>query len=396
MSVNVVFVGLDPDRPDRTERLAMLLPLPKPVKKDELIARSPEEGDGAVSTLVVEQLDTLVGEGVTLRKEKENPDIFSLVAGREGYLCDRDGVLVVTKVCELYRDIDTVSGDFTGDGPVRIHGGVLAGRTVTVNGDIEILGLVEGARIKATGNVLLRGGIAGGEEGFVSAGRDLLASYAQQATLEAAGSIVLEGPAMNAHLTAGKKIVLKGRASVVGGSVRAREEIEAPVIGSESAVPTDVALGYDPFHSRMVRELTSEREAFDEEERMAMKGVAFAAERLDNPPSLVRDDLLSNVFAMSDLLRAGGEEELSESEAKYRKELGNALMGAMEVERKRESLEESVGEQAAPYPAASLKVERVAHPGVTVSILAHTILLDREYERVKFIIKGDGIEPIYL
>ncbi|MBF0171755.1 MAG: DUF342 domain-containing protein, partial [Nitrospinae bacterium] len=213
MPLTLVFPGLGADRPLRTDRLAALIPVPTPVRKGAVIARPPQEGDPATPTLLFKgTVDELVGPGVTATPGA-TPEGKILVAARDGYLGVRDDTLVVTPLYELFRDVDGQTGDLTVTGNVRIHGGVLAGRSVTVDGDLEILGLVEGARVKASGNLLLRGGIAGGGEGLGVAGRDLLASYAQQASLEAAGAIVLEGPAMNAHLTAGKKIVLQGRAS---------------------------------------------------------------------------------------------------------------------------------------------------------------------------------------
>jgi hypothetical protein len=397
-----------PDAPALSDTLRYLLPLPVRVNPGAELARlmptgvnHPDGVRGPRWNVGDTDASRLFGKGVRLElrpvssggSEKSFP---YLVAEADGYACDCYDQIAVTRIREIFGDVDHALGEMRFRGALRIHGGVLSGVVLATDGDVEIHGLVEGAKITVGGNLILKGGMAGGGEGVCRSGKDVYASYVQQGKVEAGGSILVEGPVMGSELAAGKRIVLKGRSTLVGGSARAREEIVAPVVGSETAIPTEIALGYNPLRSRMAREIEADRERLDEERRMRMTEVVYASSHLGEAVAIVEGELFSNVFAVSEAIRDGVNERLDEEGQKYFKELSNALIGALAVERRREDLTAGGDDEEGPYRQATLRVEKVAHPGVTVSILVHTVTLDREYERVRFVMKDDGIEPVNL
>lgn len=318
----------------------------------------------------------------------------------DGYLCSRGERLSVTPAMEIFGDASPqATGDIRVGGSVRIHGGVLNGVTVAAGGDVETLGLVEEATIRAAGNVLLKGGFAGGGVGKVVAGKHVYSTFVQFGVVEAAESIAVDGPVMNSDLSAGGKIILRGRASLVGGVARARELVSAPVVGSEGAAPTEISLGRNPFTARKGEERKERLEKMKESLRQREMDLEFTAQSLSGLLEPHYDDPLSDALHLSDLVRDGVPEKLDENRLEKFKEAGSALLSIIYTREIMGSDAEGGQEREqsasdAPYPAATLKAEKVAHPGVIISILGQTLKLDREYDCARFILKDGAVAEV--
>jgi len=389
----------------RYDTLEELFALPVKTLKGQVVAREMEAGsshpDGKRGPryLLKEpaRIKDIVASNLALTPEATD----SITSVMEGYLCSRGERLAVTPAMEVFGDVSPhITGDIRVGGSVRIHGGVLSGVTVTAGGDVETLGLVEEAKIRAAGNVLLKGGFAGGSVGKVVAGKNVYSTFVQFGTVEAEESIAVDGPVMNSDLSAGGKIVLRGRASLVGGATRARELVSAPVIGSEGGTPTEISLGRNPFIARKSEERKEKAEKMKEAIRQREMDLEFAAQSLSGLLAPNHDDPLSDALHLSDLVRDGVPDKLDEDRLEKFKEAGSALLSIIYTKDVM-GLDTGGGQEQdpaadAPYPAATLKAEKVAHPGVVLSILGQTLKLDKEYDRARFILKDGVIEDVGL
>jgi len=383
----------------RYPTLEALLGVPVKVHKGQTVAREIDSGavhqDGKrgprIGLPAGKRAASAIGE--SMKAEGEGfADVTSLM---DGYLAARGDMLVVSRIAEVFGDL---YGNLTADAPVRIHGGAASGSSIATSGDVEVLGLVEEAEIRAGGNVILKGGFAGSGKGSVQAGRDFYSTFIQQGNVSCEGSIIVDGPVMNSDIAAGKKIVLRGRSTLVGGSARAKEEVSAPVVGSEGASPTLISLGYDPFYAKKAEE---KKEAADKRAQRldeAEKAADFAAGLLGGIAERRRSDPFPAIFQMSDMLRDGETEQYNDERKEAFHDLSAALL---EIIYLRECAEKDTAEgdeniAAKSFPAASLKVDKVAHPGVSLNIMGVSLALDKEYEKVRFICRDGQIQAAML
>jgi len=174
-------------------------------------------------------------------------DGLSLTATASGAIQFQFGKVSVMDVIEIKGDIDHTVGNIDCRGSVRVTGGVKAGFKLTIDGDLEVAGNVEEAEIHVKGNIMVKGGAFGERGGIMEAGGDITLKYAEGQRLLAGNEIQVGGEIVNCQVEAGQRVTVKGqRGKIIGGSVRARREIRAAVLGSEAGSRTDLQVAYDP------------------------------------------------------------------------------------------------------------------------------------------------------
>jgi uncharacterized protein (DUF342 family) len=184
-------------------------------------------------------------------------DGLSLIATASGAIQFQFGKVSVMDVMVIKGDIDHAIGNIDCRGSVRVTGGVKAGFKLTIDGDLEVTGNVEDAEIHVKGNIMVKGGAFGEQGGIIEAGGDITLKYAEGQRLLAGNEIQVGGEIVNCQVEAGQRVTVKGRrGKIIGGSVRARREIRAAVLGSEAGTRTDLQVAYDPemmsrYHSVM-------------------------------------------------------------------------------------------------------------------------------------------------
>jgi uncharacterized protein (DUF342 family) len=184
-------------------------------------------------------------------------DGLSLIATASGAIQFQFGKVSVMDVMVIKGDIDHAIGNIDCRGSVRVTGGVKAGFKLTIDGDLEVTGNVEDAEIHVKGNIMVKGGAFGEQGGIIEAGGDITLKYAEGQRLLAGNEIQVGGEIVNCQVEAGQRVTVKGRrGKIIGGSVRARREIRAAVLGSEAGTRTDLQVAYDPemmsrYHSAM-------------------------------------------------------------------------------------------------------------------------------------------------
>ena len=166
----------------------------------------------------------------------------------------------VRQVLVIDQDVTANDDPIDFDGEVSIRAAVRMGARVRASGNISVDGSVEGAHIESTGgDIRLRHGVAGHNEAMIKAEGDINARFAENATLMAGRSIVIDIGSMHSRLIAGKSIhMIRGRGQVIGGSTMAGDLIEVKQAGATSGVPTLIHVG-------LSREVMEQLGMFDEE-----------------------------------------------------------------------------------------------------------------------------------
>lgn len=194
-------------------------------------------------------LPALDGKPVPMPKGRNvvvSDDGATLLANISGQISYIDGKVSVFATYEVQADVDNSTGNINFIGNVSVRGNVLSGFVIEAGGNVEVLGVVEGAVIKAGGDIILRRGMQGMGKGVLVSGGDIIARYIENSNIEARNDIKAEA-IMHSNVKCGNKLELSGRKGLlVGGSCKVGKEIVAKVIGSHLATVTDIEVGVDP------------------------------------------------------------------------------------------------------------------------------------------------------
>lgn len=195
------------------------------------------------------EISALDGKPAVLPKGRNvepSQDGQSLTASIDGQVSYIDGRVNVFSNYEVPADVDNSTGNIYFIGNVSIRGNVLSGFSVEAGGNVEVWGVVEGAVIKAGGDIILRRGMQGMSKGTLISGGDIIARYIENSNIEAKNNIKSEA-IMHSNTKCGNKLELSGKKGLlVGGTCKVGKEIIAKVIGSHMATVTEIEVGVDP------------------------------------------------------------------------------------------------------------------------------------------------------
>lgn len=170
----------------------------------------------------------------------------ALIANISGQINYIDGKVNIFSTYEVPADVDNSTGNINFIGNVIVRGNVLSGFVVEAGGTVEVVGVAEGAIIKAGGDIILRRGMQGMGKGVLVSGGDIIARYIENSNVEARNDIKAEA-VMHSYIKCGNKLELSGRKGLlVGGNCKVGKEITAKVIGSHLGTVTDIEVGVDP------------------------------------------------------------------------------------------------------------------------------------------------------
>jgi hypothetical protein len=173
-------------------------------------------------------------------------DHLLLFADVDGHISIAGNKINVLDVFIVNEDVSSKTGNITFIGNVVIKGNVTQGYTVRSSGDVSVSGVVESARIIAGGNLIIRGGFRGGENGELEIAGNAGCSFIEGGIVRVRGNIETSY-IINSTVKCGNSIILSGRGLIRGGSVTARESITANYIGANvSSAVTVIEVGNDP------------------------------------------------------------------------------------------------------------------------------------------------------
>jgi uncharacterized protein (DUF342 family) len=179
----------------------------------------------------------------TVRRAENDPTrVIAAAAGKITYL---NHTLSMNELVVIEGNVDFECGNINAATDVAIKGTVLDLFKVQSKKSIRVGGAIQAADVEAGGDVTIRGGVFGRKKGFVKAGGCIVAKFAEEADLTAAGDIRITRECMNSRIRAeGKFLVARG--AVIGGEVYGREGVQVGAIGSEAGIQTTVIVGIHP------------------------------------------------------------------------------------------------------------------------------------------------------
>ncbi|GHU70292.1 polymerase [Spirochaetia bacterium] len=197
--------------------------------------------------------------GKNVHTADDGETILSDINGQVVVVADK---INVEPVYVVQGNVDLKTGNIIFLGTVVVKGNVETGFSVKAAGNIEISGTVERAELDAEGDIIVHQGITGKGNGIIRSGKSLWAKFIENSTVEAGDMVVVSDGIINAQVDAGKRIICDGkRAHVVGGRLRALEEINVKSLGSPtSGTETICEVGYNPKNKDELTRFTRNKE----------------------------------------------------------------------------------------------------------------------------------------
>jgi uncharacterized protein (DUF342 family) len=221
---------------------------------------------------------TVTGKVIPARNGKEiavplgknvhmGDDGTTIIADMNGQVIIAGGKINVEPVYTVQGNVNIKTGNIIFLGTVIITGTVEDGYSVKAAGNIEVDGTVEKAELDAEGDIIVHQGITGKSNGVIRSGRSIWARFIENAHVEAGDMVVVSDGIINSQVDAFKRIICQGkRAAIVGGRLRATEEINAKSIGSPtSGTETICEVGFDPKSKEQLENLAIRKAEADKQ-----------------------------------------------------------------------------------------------------------------------------------
>ena len=215
------------------------------------------------------------GEGAKLSDDGQ-----TISAAVEGNAKLIDHSVVVEPLISV-ENVDYSNGNMDFNGAIDIEGRIADGFSVKAKSDIQIGKSVSKVKVESGGDIILKAGISGNDEGTIVCGGDLYARYIENSSIICRGNVYVEEAIMHSSLRAEGDIILKGkRAEICGGKIIAGGSVRCKKLGSINEPHTEIFLGIDLETSNAMEKLQD----------AVSKGYA-AADKLDNQIKQIKNAL---------------------------------------------------------------------------------------------------------
>ena len=207
------------------------------------------------------------GADVEMRAGKNtelSPDGKQIIATTSGQAVLFGETVVVEEIYEIKGDVDFNTGNIVFLGTVIIKGSVLDEFAVKATRDIIVKGTVGKSELESEGDIIISGGVMGKGAGKIIAGGSVYSKFIENVSISAGQDVVAKEGILHSRIDAGSRVICNGkRAAIVGGKIRAGQEINSKLIGSQAYTDTLCEAGVDPKTKERLEKL--EKEHIDNE-----------------------------------------------------------------------------------------------------------------------------------
>jgi uncharacterized protein len=299
-------------------------------------------------------------------------DGLELTAEINGQVVYQHLKISVDPVHVVKGDVSLETGNIVFLGSVLITGNVQDNFVVKSAGNIEVRGSVQKAFLEAEGNIIVRQGIVGREEAKIeSTGGSVYAKFIQSANVVVEKDVIVPEGILHSNVDAGSRIICTGRrAKIMGGNIRAGEEVNARYLGSDTFTKTDISVGINPKVLQQMTDLRNVlKESNDELEKLNLDLNTLKIQRATSGRKLPQDkeELYNKLLSQKQKLTGRIQEITIELE-----EL-NAYLNILEQKGK-------------------VCAEQCIYPGVEIHIKDEKFSVRDQYSHVKISMENDEIK----
>ncbi len=301
---------------------------------------------------------------------KLSDDGRTAVAEINGQVVITGGKINVEPVYVVNGNVSLKTGNILFLGTVVVKGHVEDGFDVKASGNIEVMGGVGKSNLDAEGDIIVHQGVGAKNEGRVRAGRNVWSKFIENADVTAGDLVVVSDGIMNSHVIAQRKVICKGkRASIVGGHVRAAEEINAKSLGAVAGTETVLEVGYDPTNKERLAALEQERNEYQKKLEEVARNLATLENMRRQKKKLTKEKVENYKRLMK------GKEQLTAEIRRVAKEI--------------EEIHNYLGELSI---SGRISASGTVFPGVRVHIKDAPLTVKNEFTAVSFIAEDDVVK----
>ncbi len=232
------------------------------VKTGDLLIEIIPSTEGMVGTDVYgNEIAAKKGNPATIKRGKnveESEDGLKIYAVKDGEVHFENNTIYVDEVITINGNIDNETGNIQFNGKININGSVRSGFKVEAEGDIEVFGVVESATLISKGNIIIHRGVQGNNQAYLHCLGDFKSKYVENANIRSAGNVEADA-ILHSDVIAKNRVVASGRRGlIVGGSIKAGEEVRASILGSGMGTTTIIEVGIDPEEKDNYEQLKAE------------------------------------------------------------------------------------------------------------------------------------------
>lgn len=234
-------------------------------------------------------ISRILRHGNKIHLSDDGLEMFSDVDGHALLVEDK---VFVSDSYEVAADVDASTGDINFDGNVTVKGSVRTGYSIIANGDIIVDGVVEGALLKAGGQIILKRGIQGMNKGELRANGNIVAKFIENATVDTAGYLTTEA-IIHSNVSAKGDIIVGGKKGfITGGEIRSGSMISAKTAGSTMGTNTLLEVGVDPTLIEEYHKIEKELPSISQEMERLNQNILLYLKKIKNGEKLSADKLL--------------------------------------------------------------------------------------------------------
>ena len=340
------------------------------IKKGQLLARlTPEDvGENGITVTkefvkprTVKKLMLKGGRNISISEDR-----LEAFADVDGHVMLVDDKMFVSDIYQV-QNVDNSTGNIVYDGSVQIAGNVCTNFSVHAKGNIEVMGVVEGATLEADGDIIIVRGVNGMGKGTLKAGGNIIAKFIENATATAGGYIETDA-ILHSKVMANGDIHVEGRKGMISGStVAATNSITVKVLGSQMGADTILELGIDPARKLRYQSIMGEVDAIKKKIKQIEPGLLAANQKMSQGQKMSPERLqfIQNAAISYRQLR----EEMEKLIREY------------------EELEEIINSNL----TATVKVKDIAYAGTQISISDVSTILKSDIRYARFYYEGGDV-----
>lgn len=217
------------------------------VKKGDVIARLiPPKPGRPGKTVFGADIEATAGKPVALPSglnTELSTDKTALLAAKDGVVVIQGGNVCVAELLNIEKDVDFSVGNIKYNGDILIKGNVKPGFVIEAEGNIEITGDVEAAKIiSRKGAVTIARGVIGRNEAEIRADKGVTVHFAQDCVIKTEGKLLVEKHLMHCKVVCAVFEVVKPSTNVIGGTMILYDFALVGNIGNESNIPTSISI----------------------------------------------------------------------------------------------------------------------------------------------------------
>jgi len=340
----------------------------------QILAKKIPAGEGTDGTTVTgKSLPSSTGRDQEIeigKNVKLSDDGLTAISEINGQVFIVGKMITVEPIYTVNGDVNLHTGNVLFLGTVIVKGNVEDGFSVKAAGNIEVMGNAGNCILDAEGDIIVHQGIHGKTKGKVTTSKSVYSKFIEHASVDAGENVVAGEGIIHSYVDANQKIICQGRrASIVGGRLRATEEINAKNIGSVAGSETICEVGYDPkIKERMVE-----------------------IETLINQRMKELEELDLNIKTLTNLKKV--QKKLPEDKEQYLAELAEKRKTIqLEIDEANKEMEEIKARLAIIKLEGKVAASDKVFPGVKVFIKDASLEVRTEFKFVTFVLDQNNIK----